>query len=103
MSYIIGATVLVLLVAWFGLSVILIADSLDNYGSSRLFGVTAGIVSLILCLAAIGAIANYIDDNQPPCAVGHYETRHGIVSTGKVTVPTTYQAYVCDVREGEQP
>jgi hypothetical protein len=54
---------------------------------------------VILLVILIGAVVYGIMHPDPPCAVGHYETRSGIMWVNKVAIPTTYRSYVCDVYE----
>ena len=56
---------------------------------------------LVGCILAVTPLV-YDFTNQPPCVSGHYETRHAFTRAGNVTIPRTYQAYVCDVYEEQE-
>jgi hypothetical protein len=94
----IAAGIIAYLAFGMGSVILLIDDSIELFDLPYWVNKVLGVAGLVIWFA----IPIYAWTNEPPCAIGHYETRHGITRAGNATIPTIYQAYVCDVYEEEK-
>jgi hypothetical protein len=74
----------------------------DDDPDNKIRIVACALAGVVMIGIAVRSVNDY-EKSQPKCAIGHYETRHGMIMAGTVAVPTTYEDYVCDVYESKTP